>query len=192
MKESVFLIAISLLLFGEMEAQSAYTLGEAVEPKPAIEITDSLAVQMPLSEGGLTPSPKTNRRIPQRGINIGISQQEIFFTSLNVGYLSGQKIGFDASVRTIVPKRIAATVFVGLVYQIDDSRFLAKFGMEYATSINDDYHGKTDFFVWYVGGKYLLPFSEIIGLQVEAGLYFGNELVLPAFGIGIIFCPFGP
>jgi hypothetical protein len=199
MKKSRLLAAALMVLFSVMEAQTDYLLGSVTEPKPSIATLDSSAVRLPMPAGSFSFEPKASRKIPQKGINGGLSQHEIWLTSLNFGYLSGQKIGFDASVRAYYyhsSRELWVTSFVGPVYQIGDSRFFAKTGLEFIFEPENEFGEKLIVIFGFLGSKYLLPFSKSIGLHVEAGSYFtfyeSRIELLPAFGLGIIFCPFGP
>lgn len=165
-------------------------------PAPVIKPKEDLVVQPIQTGDSLMGKAISTKKIPLSGFNIGISQHEVLFLSVNAGYLTKRRFGIDASWRsTIISDLDITSVFLGMVYQIGYSRFFAKSGIEatYEQSEEFDDINKTTF--GFVGIKYMLPFSKCIGLQVDTGIYLALEnetLVLPALGIGIGFGHFGP
>ncbi len=134
------------------------------------------------------------------GIYAGVTAQ-LFAISMNASWLSTQDIGLDVSVRRL--KLFGGhheSAYVGPNYRLFNSRFFAKSGLERIWSVDHEGYDEDQLRV-YVGGKYILPFSRRIGLQVDGGYYFRgfnlkkeyllNHEAYPSLGVGIVFLPVG-
>lgn len=128
------------------------------------------------------------RRVPKDGFQFGLTQLDLVLTSANMAYLSKKKIGLEASVRFSweLGDINLTTTYIGAMYQLRNSRFFLKAGMETIYSKSAEYDDIGKYRVAYVGGKYLLPLSACIGLQLELGIYSGEHdlPVFPGLGVG--------
>ena len=139
--------------------------------------------------------PKHNRpekRTLSSGIYAGIAVENISF-SMNGSWLSSKNFGLDFSARHAMIASNQASVYFGPHYRLGNSRFFIKSGLEYLWEPNSEGYSEA-LFLGYAGGKYIAPFSRVMGLQVDFGYYtlrqkkesHGGHI---GFGIGIIFMP---
>ena len=134
---------------------------------------------------------KPEKRTLSSGIYSGVSLH-VIFVSLDGMWLSSKNVGIDVAAR-YCPIRAgrspSSEVYTGAVYRFGNSRFFAKMGGAYTWIQDMEYYDETRF-SFVLGGKYVLPFSNFMGMQVNAGWMMSKgEKPWPELGIGLLFLP---
>ncbi len=136
---------------------------------------------------------KSTKRTLSSGIYGGVASHNFTFISMDAGWLSSKHFGLDFSARYDVFLEPDKSVFIGPIWRLGNSRFFLKAGGEFFWFINDEAPDETSFHI-YTGGKYILPFSKSLGLQLNAGFYMNRHIYMmssASFGVGFVFLPRG-
>lgn len=138
------------------------------------------------------PSRNPQKRTLSSGIYTGVSLH-LNFASVDGMWLSSKKLGVEAAARYGLIRghgRLpVGELYGGGVYRLGNSRFFTKMGGTYTWIQDSEYYDESRF-SFVLGGKYVLPFSNFLGMQVNAGWRMSKgQNPFPELGIGLLLMP---
>ena len=219
MKKTILVAYLTVLVVAVLEAQNFRTEFEALtftnSPIRAnsqfldttfasfhkeIKLTELVFMYVPANAHRSDTSKQEKKepkvkKLPKQGFQFGLTQHELVLTSANLCYLTKKHIGLEASARVSYElgdeNYKFTTAYLGAVYQLRRSRYFLKGGIEIVYDINDELDELRRNSAVFLGGKYLLPLTNWIAIQLDVGVYYSWKPnlpdVFPGLGLGFAF-----